>query len=154
MTDLQRQVSARVSTFVEEITELARQSAYEMLSGALEQKPAESGTAQRAAPTRSRASSQSRRKGAKRTSEELAEMANEFLDYVGKNPGQRMEAIAKALGYSTQELTLPVKKLSATGKLHVEGQKRATSYFLADDSASSTSKSGRGKGRRRRRRRS
>jgi hypothetical protein len=126
MIDLQSQVNERVSTFVSEITELARQAAYGMLASALDQ---EEGSA-RLFLTRGGTLS-SRRKGAKRTTEELSTMADAFMAYITEHPGQRMEHIAKELGYTTQELTLPVKKLLSTGKLHVEGQKRATSYYAA-----------------------
>lgn len=152
MTDLQRQVNARVSAFVEEITELARQSAYEMLSSALDQEQPGTDHTRRSASIP--ASPAPRRKGAKRTIEELEAMASEFLDYVTKNPGQRMEQIAKALGYSTQELTLPVKKLSNAGKVRVEGQKRATSYFPEEAKSSGGKSKTRRKGRRTRRKRS
>ena len=126
MMDLQGQVNARVSAFVAEITELARHAAYEMLASSLDQK--EAGSRARGFVTRG---GTSRRKGAKRTADELATMADAFLAYIGENPGQRMEVIARQLGYDTQELTLPVKKLLSSGRLRVEGQKRATSYFLA-----------------------
>jgi hypothetical protein len=127
MMDLQSQVNERVDAFVAEITELARQAAYEMLATSLDQEDAGG----RARVLLARGGTMPRRKGAKRTADELAAMADAFLAYVAGNPGQRMEVIAKELGYDTQELTLPVKKLLATGKLRVEGQKRATSYFLA-----------------------
>jgi hypothetical protein len=138
MMDLQSQVNARVSAFVAEITELARHAAYEMLASSLDQK--EAGTRGRAFVTRG---ATSRRKGAKRTADELAGMADAFLAYIGENPGQRMEVIARQLGYETQELTLPVKKLLASGRIWVEGQKRATSYYLASPGAQG--EGGRGK---------
>jgi hypothetical protein len=50
-------------------------------------------------------------------------MADAFLTDVTANPGQRMEHIAKEFGLATPELTLPVKKLLADGKLRVEGAK-------------------------------
>ena len=61
-------------------------------------------------------------------------MADAFLAHVTVNPGQRMEHIAREFGLATPELTLPVKKLLADGKLRVEGQKRATQYYPADSS--------------------
>jgi hypothetical protein len=128
MMDLQSQVNERVSAFVAEITELARKAAYEMLASSLDQEDA--GSRARIFLTRG-GTLKSRRKGAKRTSDELAAMADAFLAYIGEHPGQRMEVIAKELGYNTQELTLPVKKLLSSGRIQVEGQKRATSYFLA-----------------------
>ena len=142
MMDLQDHVNERVNAFVAEITELARQAAYEMLASSLDQE--EGGG--RARAFLARGGTLSRRKGAKRTSDELSGMADAFLAYIAENPGQRMEVIAKELGYDTQELTLPVKKLLSSGQIQVEGQKRATSYFLASPGEQSESRRGRGKG--------
>jgi hypothetical protein len=126
MDTLQNQVNARVEAFVAEITELARAAAYQALSGALEHTPAAGGSGMTAAMRG--------RKGGKRTAREIAQMADAFLAHVTANPGQRMEHIAKELGLATPELTLPVRKLLAEGKLRVQGQKRATQYYLADGS--------------------
>jgi hypothetical protein len=128
MDNLQNQVNARVEAFVAEITELARAAAYQTLSGALEQTPTAGG---RGAAVAIRG-----RRGGKRTADEIAQMADAFLAHVTANPGQRMEHIARELGLATPELTLPVKKLLADGKLRVQGQKRATEYFPADGSGS------------------
>jgi hypothetical protein len=126
MDNLQSQVNARVEAFVAEITELARAAAYHTLSSALEGGQLASG---RGATPILRG-----RRGGKRTAEEIAQMADDFLAHVTANPGQRMEHIAKELGVATPELMLPVRKLLADGKLRVEGQKRATQYYAADSS--------------------
>jgi hypothetical protein len=60
-------------------------------------------------------------------------MADAFLAHVIANPGQRMEHIARELGVATPEFMLPVRKLLADGKLRVQGQKRATQYYPAED---------------------
>ncbi|HWN70008.1 MAG TPA: hypothetical protein VNM90_20335 [Haliangium sp.] len=127
MNNLQNQVNARVEAFVAEITELARAAAYEALSSALEQGHGVSG--------RSAAAILGGRRGGKRTADEIAQMADAFLAHITANPGQRMEHIAKELGLATPELTLPVKKLLADGKIEVEGQKRATQYYPASGDA-------------------
>ncbi|WP_428266837.1 DNA-binding protein [Haliangium sp.] len=142
MTDFQSEINARVDAFVADITEMARQAAHEALSSALAQAGASSGGARRAA-----AVPRARGKGAKRTPEELASMADSFLEYISTQPGQRMEQISKALGYTTTELNLPVKKLLQANKIRVEGQKRATQYYPAESGSSSSSK--RSKSRRR-----
>jgi hypothetical protein len=126
MDNLQNQVNTRVEAFVAEITELARAAAYQTLSSALEGGQLVSG---RGATPLLRG-----RRGGKRTADEIAQMAEAFLAYVTANPGQRMEHIARELGMATPELTLPVKKLFADGKLRVDGQKRATQYYPADSS--------------------
>jgi hypothetical protein len=121
MNNLQNQVNARVEAFVAEITELARAAAYEALSSALEQGHMVGG--------RGATAILGGRRGGKRTADEIAHMADAFLAHVTANPGQRMEHIAKELGLATPELTLPVKKLLADGKIQVDGQKRATQYY-------------------------
>ncbi len=67
--------------------------------------------------------------GAKRPPEELAATVAKLGAYVAKNPGLGIEAIGKALATPTKDLALPVKKLLATGKIKVTGEKRATRYF-------------------------
>jgi hypothetical protein len=138
MDNLQNQVNARVEAFVAEITELARAAAYQALSAGLDT-PIASG---RGATVAIRG-----RRGGKRTAAEIAQMADAFLAHVVANPGQRMEHIAKELGLPTPELTLPVKKLLAEGKLRVEGQKRATQYYPADGGGSAkTTRAAKGTG--------
>jgi hypothetical protein len=131
MDNLQNQVNVRVEAFVAEITELARAAAYQALNSALDQSTITGG--------RGPILALGGRKGGKRTAEELAQMADAFLAYVTANPGQRMEHIAKELGLATPELTLPVKKLLADGKITVEGQKRATQYYPAAQAAGGAS---------------
>ena len=125
MDNLQSQVNARVEAFVAEITELARAAAYQTLSSALEGGQLAGG---RGVSPLLRG-----RRGGKRTADEIAQMADAFLAYVTANPGQRMEHIARELNLATPELTLPVKKLLADGKLRVDGQKRATQYYPAEE---------------------
>jgi hypothetical protein len=127
MDNLQNQVNVRVEAFVAEITELARAAAYQALSAGLDT-PIASGRGATAAMRG--------RKGGKRTADEIAQMADAFLAHATANPGRRMEHIAKELGLATPELTLPVRKLLADGKLRVEGQKRATQYYPAGGGSS------------------
>jgi predicted transcriptional regulator len=125
MDNLQQQVNARVEAFVAEITELARAAAYQALSAGLDT-PIATG--------RSTSAAIRGRRGGKRTADEIAQMADAFFAHIAANPGRRMEHIAKELGVATSELSLPVKKLLAEGKLRVEGQKRATEYYPAESS--------------------
>jgi hypothetical protein len=69
--------------------------------------------------------------GEKRPPAELAKLTARLGDYIKANPGQRMEAIGKALGTPTKELNLPINKLLAAKKIKTQGQKRATEYFPA-----------------------
>jgi len=67
--------------------------------------------------------------GAKRPPAELAAVVEKLAAHIKANPGQGAEAIGKALGLPTSELSLPVKKLLAAKRIRSEGQKRATKYF-------------------------
>jgi hypothetical protein len=58
-----------------------------------------------------------------------------------------MEHIARELNLATPELALPVRKLLADGKLRVEGQKRATEYYPADDRSEDGAGQAKGKSR-------
>jgi hypothetical protein len=140
MDNLQNQVNARVEAFVAEITELARAAAYQTLSSALDGGQLVSG--------RGTTPILRGRRGGKRTADEIAQMADAFFAHVTANPGQRMEHIARELGLATPELTLPVRKLLADGKLRVDGQKRATQYYPADsgNGSAKTTKAAKGAG--------
>jgi len=70
-----------------------------------------------------------RRAGEKRTPQQLAAITEQVFNYIKSNGGQGVEQIAKALGTSTKELTLPIRKLLADKKIGSKGQKRATRYF-------------------------
>lgn len=69
------------------------------------------------------------RKGAKRDPGELEALTEKLAAYIKKNPGQRIEHIGKAIGASTKDLALPVKKLLAAKRVSTKGQRRATAYF-------------------------
>jgi hypothetical protein len=68
-------------------------------------------------------------KRVRRTLSDLEQMGADLIAHVTKNPGKRMEEIAKALGASTKELVLPARKLISQKKLKTKGRKRATTYF-------------------------
>jgi hypothetical protein len=70
-----------------------------------------------------------RRKGAKRTPEELETLTKTLLAAIKKTPGQRIEEIGKAIGIATKELALPVAKLFEAKAIKTTGQRRATKYF-------------------------
>jgi hypothetical protein len=134
MSDLQREIADRVSNFVSEITRLARQAAMDTLSNALQSeggrgrgRPAATASA---APRRGRLP-----KGAKRSPAELEEIVAALHGHIKSNPGQRMEQIKKALGFSTKDLVLPVKKLIEAGAVRAEGQKRSTTYHAGSGDA-------------------
>jgi hypothetical protein len=121
MTDFQSEMNRVVSGFVAQITELAKRVAIDTLESALGKR----GGASIAAPR----SAGGRRKGAKRTGDELDKLAENFYAFVGKHPGLRIEQINKELGTSTKDLALPIRKMISDGSLKTKGSKRSTTYF-------------------------
>lgn len=89
-------------------------------------------TKAKAAPKAAAPAAASKRKaGQKRSPDEIVKTTDKLLQYITKNSGQRIEEIAKGVGNSTKELTLPVKKLLNDKKIVAKGEKRATRYFVA-----------------------
>lgn len=115
MDDFQTQMDRVVSTFVAEITDLARRAAMSALEASL------GGGLRRATP--------SSRHGAKRPPEDLKRISDQFLAFVTKKPGLRIEQINKELGTTTKDLALPIRKLLAEGAIRSKGKKRSTVYF-------------------------
>jgi hypothetical protein len=123
MSDFQTEMNRVVSDFVAQITELARAAARDMIDQAL-------GKGGRGALAGGRG--RGRGRGAKRTAEELEQMAEDFLAYVAKHPGLRIEQINKDLGTTTKDLALPIRKLISEGSIKTKGTKRSTTYFAGD----------------------
>lgn len=69
-----------------------------------------------------------RAKGAKRTPEELAALTTAVLAAVKKNPGSRVEELARIMGLPTSELALPMLKLREDRQIVKKGEKRAARY--------------------------
>lgn len=123
MTDFQTEMNRVVSGFVAQITELARRAAIDTLESAL---------GKRGAAAISRTGSGMRRKGAKRTGDELDKLGDSFHAYVAKHPGLRIEQINKELGTTTKDLALPIRKMISDGSLKTKGSKRSTTYFAGE----------------------
>jgi hypothetical protein len=156
MTEIEQRINDLVSSFVNEITRLARQAAVDTLQRALagtggtivndirlaggrRGRPAKAPAATAAAPSGRRA------KGAKRPAGEILETKNRVYAYIKANPGQRIEQINKVLGTRTPDLSLPLKKLLADGALRVEGERRATRYYPGDGKPAAAGKAPRGR---------
>ncbi|MEO8904795.1 MAG: DNA-binding protein [Polyangiaceae bacterium] len=133
MANISDTIRAALDSFVDDLSNLIQQAALESveqaLAGASEIPGARGGRGARAASSAPFASLASRKKGAKRTPEELEQLIKKLHGYIAKNPGQRIEQIAASLDISTKELNLPAKKLISEKKLSTKGQKRATVYF-------------------------
>jgi predicted HTH transcriptional regulator len=125
----QQEVDRTVQEFLAQISELAQRAAIETLQAAF------AGNASRASaqiaglPAKNQVGRPGGRRGAKRTSAEVEAMSEQVKAYIKSNPGLRIEQINKALGMTTKELALPIRKLVADGMVSTKGQKRATTYF-------------------------
>jgi len=69
-------------------------------------------------------------KGQKRSLEEMEKLLTAIHNHVKANSGTRVEPMSKALNTPTKDLSLPLKKLVAAGKIQVVGEKRATEYHF------------------------
>ena len=124
MPNYQTEVQKLVDDFVLQLSELWRRQAIENLTG-LEVRGGRGARAAAAGLGLGR----SRGRGAKRTAEELEQLADAFVEFVTKNPGLRIEQINKQLGTSTKDLALPIRKLLSDGVVKAKGKKRSTAYF-------------------------
>jgi hypothetical protein len=145
MSNLDEEIRAKINAFATELAALVRGAALEAVQGALgagapaatrakteprrAKKAAVPPAAAKAAAAK-RAAAPKRAVGEKRPPGELAKLIEKLAAYVKAHPGQRMEAISRALGTPTRDLNLPVRKLLAAKRIRVEGQKRATEYFV------------------------
>jgi hypothetical protein len=153
MSNAENNIKAKVDAFVNDLSDLIRQSALEAVAEALKKggevsvpaprrpgRPAKVVEAPVAAkpvgkpgrPAKSAASAAAaakRRAGEKRSPQLLAQVTDQVANHIKTSPGQGVEQIAKALSTTTKELTLPIRKLLADKKITSKGQKRATRYF-------------------------
>ena len=134
MANINDTIRAALDSFVEDISNLIQQAALESVEQALAGASAIPGRrggrgAGRTVAAPFVALGRGRKKGAKRTQDELDQLIKKLHSYIAKNPGQRIEQIAQGLDITTKELNLPAKKLIGDKKLSTKGQKRATTYF-------------------------
>jgi len=129
MSDFQNEMNRVVQGFVAQITELARRAAIDTLGSAFKG-GIRTGRGGGAPSIGGGGGGRGRGKGIKRSSNELDDLSDKFVDYVKANPGLRIEQINKELGTTTKDLQLPIRKLISEGALKVKGQKRSTQYFM------------------------
>lgn len=117
MINFQSEMDRVVTTFVAQVTDLARRAAMDLLESSL------GGTKQtRLAPRATRG-------GGKRSVADIDHLRDRFVAFVTKNPGLRIEQINAQLGTTTKDLALPVRKLIADGVVRTKGTRRSTAYF-------------------------
>jgi hypothetical protein len=156
MSNAENNIKNRVDAFVNDLSDLIRQSALEAVAEALKKggevsaapvarrpgrpakvveapvaaKPAgKPGRPAKSSSAASSAAAAKRRAGEKRSPVLLAQVTDQVGNHIKSNPGQGVEQIAKALSTTTKELTLPIRKLLGDKKITSKGQKRATRYF-------------------------
>ncbi len=127
MNDFQNEMNRVVTDFVTQITELARAAARDMIDQALGK-----GGGRGVSLGGLGRGGRGRGRGAKRTSDQLDGLAEDFHTFVAKHPGLRIEQINKQLNTTTKDLALPIRKLIAEGAIKTKGEKRSTTYFAGD----------------------
>jgi len=135
MSELNVQISGVVDNFVAQVTALARKAAMQTLESALSggsfAGPASRSSKPAKPVGRAVLAVTKLPKGAKRPAEQLEAIKAKLLEHIKSNPGQRVEQINQALGTTTKDLALPIKKLIADGEIKSKGEKRATTYASA-----------------------
>ena len=111
MLDLRREVARAVYGFIQQIADIARD------------------TAARGSGRDRRLGSRPRWRGVKRTQRQLAALSRRIVTYVKKHPGLRIELISRNLGATTRDLILPMRKLVQAGAITTEDEMRRTRYF-------------------------
>src|SRR4051812_14661809 len=107
MADFQHEMNQTVTSFVAQISELARRAAIDTLESAFGARGARTASpvAAAAAPP-ARIGRPRGGRGAKRTSADIEEMSQRVVSFVKSNPGLRIEQINKELGTTTKDLAL------------------------------------------------
>lgn len=127
MNNFQNEIQRLVDGFVTQLSELWRRAAVESLTGLDAGRGRGRGGS--SIGGLSLGGGRGRGRGAKRTAEELDQLADSFVEFVKSNPGLRIEQINKQLGTSTKDLALPIRKLIGEGVIKAKGKKRSTTYF-------------------------
>jgi hypothetical protein len=131
MRHVDTQIRNRIDAFVRELTALIRRATLEAVSKRLGVEPRSGVGGKGVSMGKAAARPAARGQTPRRSSEQLEVLARRVLGYVKANPGRNAERIAKALGANSQDLSLPLRKLTAAGRLSTTGQSRATKYFVS-----------------------
>ncbi len=128
MSDVDGELREIVETFVAQLKTVLRRSALATVQNALGEETPRSGRAKRAVKKSS--APRSRKKGSKRSPEELDALVKSLLAHVRKNPGQRIEQIG-ARPWHRHQGACPAREEANRGKEAVnqraEGARRRTS---------------------------
>lgn len=123
----QNEIDALVSDFTQRLSTLIRRSALEQVLASLGgDVPATRRGAGR--PKGMTAGRPKGKKGAATPGGNTSAMSEKVLAHIQANPGQRANAIAKALGTNVDQLRPVTKALIAEKKLKTHGQRRGMTY--------------------------
>lgn len=124
--EIENQIRDRVDSFVAEISELIRDSAFQVVEQAL-------GGPERAPASRGRGGPIRRKKKAgrrgRRSAADLEQQIESILAHIQGNPGQRLEEISAEFSAGSGELRPAIQKLLWAGRIRTEGRARGTRYF-------------------------
>lgn len=82
-----------------------------------------------AEPKRRRQPPKGAASGRRRTSDEVAELGERFLEVLCASPGETIAVLAAQIGVAPRDLQRSVALLKQAGRVRSVGQKRATRYF-------------------------
>jgi len=124
------EIQALVDSFAGQLALLVRRTALEQVHAALGSMDSGTGAARtrRVTVVRLGKAKRSGGRAGRRSPEEVEAMANSLFDYVKKNPGQRGEQIAAALGTDVGTMRKPMQFLLAKKKVKTKGQRRGMTY--------------------------
>lgn len=104
--------------------EVAASAAVRRAFASAQAQPATKGKATEAPKTRKRASP-----GRRRTTEEVAKLADRLYEVVSANPGEGMQVLAADMDATTRELHRPMMVLKKAGRVRSAGRRQHTRYF-------------------------
>lgn len=133
MSDVNKEIEHRVSTFVSDLTALVRLAAINAVADALgsaksgPRRPTSAASAPAAKPARAAAPATRVRRNPEQINESLANV----LGYIKAHPNCRSEAIRAALKLPRPVMHDTLTRLRAAKKIKMKGEKRAAKYTIA-----------------------
>jgi hypothetical protein len=131
-TTSNQELGERIERLVQEHIAASRRAAQDAVERAF--------TSTRGAPTRAPARRQatSSAGGKRRTTVEMAALAEQLYHAVCANPGETIAAIAAEVGASARELHRPMSLLKRDGRVRSVGARSFTRYFPMTNGASAS----------------
>ena len=129
--NIDSELSARIESFASELQDLLRQQALASVRSALggNSRPASASPASQAPAKGASRQAKPSRKRRGGPGADLSALTEPILSLLRATPGQRADALARALGTTPKEMKRPIDRLLADGAVRKEGKARATQYF-------------------------